>query len=220
MSGAPRGRRAGRPSRDEESGSIIPLVAAYLALLIVLVALVVDVTAVQLARARLYDVADALALDAADAVSQSALFRQGVGTTVPVSDDSVRVAARRLLDAQERPPNVASWQLGDETGAEPVPGADRASATGAGAVVTLTGRIEVPMASGLLDAVGGSVMLTVRSRAQALVTPPRSIGSPGSLLPSPWRPAPGRRARPPVSTGSPASAVSPGLGRAGDVTRG
>lgn len=173
------GRPPGRPTgtRQGERGSLIPLVAGYVALLVALVVVVVDVTAVQLARARLYDVADALALDAADAIAQPALYRDGMGGTVPVTDDTVRQAAQRLLDAQQRPPNVAAWRLADGTGADGA-GPDAGSGSGIAAVVTLTGRVEVPIAAGLLDAVGGSVALTVRSRSQASITAPSPTRSP------------------------------------------
>lgn len=175
------GRPPGRPSHGDERdrGSIIPLVAGYVAFIVALVVVVVDVTAVQLARARLYDMADALALDAADAISQSALYRDGMGTSVPVTDETVRQAAQRLLDAQQRPTNVVSWWLADGTGADGA-GPDVGAGSGLGAVVTLAGRVEVPMAAGLLDAVGGSLTLTVRSRARSSIWMPAPATSPSN----------------------------------------
>ena len=144
----------------------------YAVLLVALVILIIDITAVQLARARLYDVADALALDASDALAVVSIYRQGLGRAVPLTDETVRGAARTLLSAQQRPPNVSSWWLAEETGA----GAARSSVAGQGAtegaVVALTGRIEVPLGSGFLDTVGGHVIVTVRSHAESSIRPP------------------------------------------------
>ncbi len=147
-----------------ESGSITPLVLGYVVLLVALVILVVDITAVQLARARLYDVADALALEAADAISQETLYRRGLGSSVPVTDETVAAAAQRLLAVSQRPANVSSWQLSEGTAASDSSGRQ-------GALVVLTGTVDIPLGSGLVDALGGSVTVTARSHAHAAIRP-------------------------------------------------
>lgn len=155
---------------------MIPLVAGYVAVLVALIVLVIDITAVQLARAKLYDVADALALDAADEISQGSLYRTGMGRAVPLTDQTVRTAAQRLLDAQPRPSNVSDWRLDGGTGAEPGSPADPDDPGRAGAVVVLTGRVEIPMGAGLLGSVGGGgITVTVRSRAEAEVARPAAV---------------------------------------------
>ncbi|MBK7722855.1 MAG: hypothetical protein IPI32_11710 [Austwickia sp.] len=166
-------------SIQRAEGSIIPLVAGYVAVLLALVVLVVDVTAVQLARARVYDIADTLALDAADALARSSLYVDGLTGTVPLTDETVTGAARRRLEAAPLPAHVLSWSLTDGTGADVVGGR-------LGATVVLTARIDVPLAGGLVAALGNPVSVTAHSRAEAVVrvTPPAQPGPSGRATPS------------------------------------
>lgn len=135
------------------------LVLAVVVIAVTLVIGVIDVTAIHLARVRLYDVADAIALDAADDAAVGELYRVGMARTVRVSTATVRASAQRSLAATDRPDHVSEWVLGGGTG----------STDGLSATVELSGVVRVPIFSALVDAVNGPVTVTVLSRAQARV---------------------------------------------------
>lgn len=119
----------------------------------------VDITAVHLARARMYDTADAAALDAADALSEGALYRRGLGDEVEVSTTAVLDAASAYLTGRDRPPQVAAWRLDSGTG----------SPDGRSARVVLTGSVHLPLAGAVVDRFTGPVQVTVESVASARV---------------------------------------------------
>jgi hypothetical protein len=118
----------------------------------------VGVTSVELSRMRLLDAADAAALDAADALDDAA-YDTGVGHSVPVSDASVRRAARAYLTAEPRPTRIRTWSVAAGTG----------TPDGRTAVVRLSAEVEVPLVGGVLRSLGGPITLTVESRARAVV---------------------------------------------------
>ena len=152
-------RRLGEDRGDR--GRIIILCAGLFALLGLLIMGGVDVTSIQLARVHLLDAADAAALDAADAADKTAIYRGGVGSTIPLSSDSVQVDARRELAAQELPAHVAGWAVVDGTG----------TPDGRTAVVRVSGTVHPPLFGGLLKAVGGDVTITVQAKARSDVDP-------------------------------------------------
>jgi len=117
----------------------------------------VDVTAAQRARMRLSDTADAIALDAADAIDERAAYRHGLPDRLTLSDASVRSTASEHLAATPVPPGITSWSWADVTG----------SPDGVTAVVTLQGAATLPMTGWLLESLGGSVTISVTSRARA-----------------------------------------------------
>ena len=117
----------------------------------------VDVTAVQLARVRLLDTADGAALDASDALESGAAYRGGLRSAVEIGDASVRESAARYLAVQPRPHGVTSWVLADGTG----------SPDGQTALIRLRGTVDIPIAAAVLSAFGGSVNITVESRARS-----------------------------------------------------
>lgn len=117
----------------------------------------VDVTAVQLARVRLLDTADGAALDASDALESGAAYSGGLRSSVQISDASVRESASRYLAVQPRPHGVTSWVLADGTG----------SPDGQTALIRLRGTVDIPIAAVVLSAFGGSVNITVESRARS-----------------------------------------------------
>lgn len=143
-----------RPRREE--GQVSLLILGYTVMAILLIVGTVAVTTVQIARIRLYAISDAAALDAADAIDLSA-YEAGVPDAVPVADRGVVEAASRYLGEAERPAGVTSWGLERGTG----------SPDGRSAVVRLRASIRLPFLGGVLDAVGGSVAVTVESRASA-----------------------------------------------------
>lgn len=143
-----------------ERGSIAPLLAGLLVVVLALVLGGVDITTAQLARLRLYDAADSISLQAADAVDTAAYFATGVSDTVVLTDRSVRAAAEEDLAARARPAHVTRWALMSGTG----------SPDGRTAVVRLAGTVEVPFTSWVLGLFGGSVTITVESRARSGLT--------------------------------------------------
>ncbi|MEO3938376.1 pilus assembly protein TadG-related protein [Dermatophilaceae bacterium Soc4.6] len=129
---------------------------------LIVVALVVilggiDATAAQIARTRLLDAADAVALDAADAIDEPGAYTQGIGASVTVSTQTVVASAQQGLAGRPRPTGVSAWRLGPGSG----------SPDGRTAVVVLEGDADLPFASGVLSALGSSVTITVVGRARA-----------------------------------------------------
>lgn len=144
-------RRAG----DEGQIGVLALGLFVLATLLVLGA--VDVTAAQLARMRLLDAADAAALDAADALDERAAYEDGVLDQLALTDESVANAAAAHLARTPLPSGITSWSVVPDTG----------TADGATAVVTIQGTATLPMSGWVLESLGGSVTITVTSRARA-----------------------------------------------------
>lgn len=150
-----RGRQGSRRARAE-AGSISVLVLGFAVVAILLVLGTVAVTSVQLARMRLLDVADGAALEAANSVDDT-VYARGLHEAVPLSSRGVRQSASAYLGRTPRPPGVLAWSLAPGTGC---PDAETA-------VVRITGRVEVPVVGALLSVTGGSVTITVESRARA-----------------------------------------------------
>ena len=90
--------------RDEatrEDGSVLLLVIGFAGLLLVLVAVVADVSAVVLAKRNVASAADGAAVSAAQALDLDAVYAEGLGDRLPLStgDARTRVAA---YEAQAR----------------------------------------------------------------------------------------------------------------------
>ncbi len=134
------------------------LVLGFTVVAILLVLGTVTVTSVQLSRMRLLDAADGAALDAADSLDLR-VYQRGLGEAVAVSDTTVRETAEQYLAARPRPQSLLAWQVAPGTG----------SPDGQTAVVRVTGDADLPLVGGLLDTLGGSVTITVESRARAPV---------------------------------------------------
>lgn len=148
-----------RPTRrvqGRESGQVTILILGYTVVAILLVLGAAAVTSAQLTRVRLLDTADAAALDAADSLD-AAVYQAGVGTAVPVSDQTVAGTASAYLAERPLPPNVVAWRIAPGTG----------TPDGHTAVVRLTGTATVPFVGPLLHALGSDVTITVESRARA-----------------------------------------------------
>ena len=145
----------------DERGSISILILGLTMIAAVLIAGTIAVTSAHLARMRLLDVADGAALSAANALADSA-YRDGVGGSVPLSNDSVRDRAAQYVGSRPRPGTVTAWRLGPDTG----------TPDGQTAVVGLTGEARLPLVGGVLRAIGLSVTISVRSEARADVVAP------------------------------------------------
>jgi hypothetical protein len=139
-----------------ESGQVSLLVLGFSIVAILLVAGTLAVTSVQLSRMRLLDAADGAALDAADSLDLGA-YHQGLGGAVALSDATVRTTAVAYLAQRPRPESLLAWRVAEGTG----------SPDGETAVVRVSGQARVPLVGGLLESLGGSVTITVESRARA-----------------------------------------------------
>jgi hypothetical protein len=146
-------------SQEPERGQISLLILGFTLVALMLVVGAVDVTAVQLARTRLLDAADGAALDASDALDDGTAYQGGLKPAISLTDASVRKAALDYLAAEPRPNGVSSWVLTDGTG----------SPDGQTAVIRLRGTADIPIAASVLAAFGGSVNITVESRARSVV---------------------------------------------------
>jgi hypothetical protein len=149
-------RRGFRRAPDPEAGQISLLILGFAVVVILLLVGTVAVTSVELSRVRLLDAADGAALDAADTLDPVA-YRRGLGDAVALSDASVQRAARGYLATQPRATSIRAWAVAPGTG----------SPDGQSAVVRVTGEAEVPLVGGVLRALGGSITITVQSRAHA-----------------------------------------------------
>jgi hypothetical protein len=149
-------RRRLRGGPPDESGQISLLIAGLAVIALILIVGTVAVSSAHLSRMRLLDSADGAALAAANALDESA-YQQGLGESVPLTNESVRTAAAEYLADKPVPARIDGWTLLPGTG----------SPDGRTAVVVLRGTAELPLVGGALRALGGSVTITVESRARA-----------------------------------------------------
>lgn len=145
-------RRRARDDRGQLSILILGLTVIAMTLIIGGLA----VTSVQISRMKLLDAADSAALGATDEGTER-LYESGLGETLPVTDDVVQRSASEHLAGRDRPHGLESWAVADGTG----------SPDGRTAVVRLQGEADLPLVGGLLESLGGSVTVTVESRARA-----------------------------------------------------
>lgn len=143
--------------QEKDSGQISVLLIGMVAIALLLVLGVVGATSVQLSRIHLLDAADAAALAAADAVDEEVLYDAGLGDGVPLTTEGVTGAAQQHLAQQKVPDRLLGWEIAEGTG---TPDARTA-------VVRLRGEAEIPLISGILRSLGGSVSITVESRARS-----------------------------------------------------
>ena len=144
--------------RRGEEGQVSILVLGCTLVAILLIVGTVAVTSAQLSRMRLLDAADGAALDAADSLDLGA-YQLGIRDAVPVDDGTVAATAQQYLAERPLPVGMNAWSVAAGTG----------SPDGRTAVVRLTGDVDLPLVGGLLDALGGSVRITVESRARSTV---------------------------------------------------
>lgn len=85
-----------------DHGSVLLLVLGFAGLLILLVAVVVDVSAVILAKRSVASAADGAAVSAVQALDLDALRREGLGAQIPLSVDDAR-ARVAAYEARVRP---------------------------------------------------------------------------------------------------------------------
>ena len=105
-----------RPSRsrrrDDERGQVTVLVVGFFVVVATLVAVVVDASAAYLQRQRLSNLADGAALAAADAVDLAALYADGVGASLPLSDAAARQQVADYLGVAGADVEGLAWTVG------------------------------------------------------------------------------------------------------------
>ena len=164
---------------DVESGQILPLTLAYALIALTLAIVVVDITAVQLQRDRLFGLTDAAALDAAGALDQSRFYAgstsagasatappgtaTGAGGTapVPLSDQSVRASVDSYLALARPGVRLSAVGVDVPTG----------SPDGVTAEVTLVATARIPLFSFAVARWWNGVPLRATSRARARADP-------------------------------------------------
>ena len=164
MSRRPASRRFADGGKDD--GQILPLVIAYVLIAFALVIVAVDITAVHLQRQRLFSLADAAALDAADALDRSRFYSDGAqigpgDAAVPLTDQTVRSSAERYLVVAAPLTRVERVAVDRPTG----------SPDGVTAEVTLVGRATLPLFSFAVARWSDGVPLRATARARARVSP-------------------------------------------------
>ena len=143
-----------RPEGDD--GTILVLVLGFTALLLVLVAVVVDVSAVILAKRGASSAADGAAIAASQQLDQSAVYSNGLGSAIPLSADDVRDVVAAYGE------RAAEAQHGLELSAD-------LDATQTTATVTARREVRLPF-SGWLGI--GSVTVTAVAHARAPLVAP------------------------------------------------
>lgn len=151
-----------------DGGQVLLLVLVYTLLAFLLVTAVADAAAVHLERNRLVSLADASALNAAEALDSARFYQQGPpgaggpgGPVVPVSDDSVRAGVVRFLVLSGADQRFSDLDIAEPTG----------SPDGAGVEVTLSAVAHLPVLTPVVAAWWRGVPLRVTSRAQARAVP-------------------------------------------------
>jgi uncharacterized membrane protein len=145
------------------------LVLVYTLIAIALVGVVVAASAVHLTRHRLQALADAAALDAADALDTPDFYadaRTGIGVDpsgqVPLSDRSVRDSVTAYLARTPAAQRFAELQVSEATGA---PG-------GTTAQVSLRAGVDLPFVTAVVQAFSGRIIVDVTARARTRVVTP------------------------------------------------
>lgn len=144
---------------NRDDGQIVPLLIGYVLVALLMVVVVIDVTAVHLQRGRLYALADAAALDAADALDPAGFYAEGADRrVVPVTDAGVRRSVAAYLNGA--PTRLADVKVAAPTG--------RDEDAGEGVQVTLTATARLPLVDSVVGRWAGGVPLTATARARAI----------------------------------------------------
>ncbi|PFG42555.1 hypothetical protein ATJ88_1217 [Isoptericola jiangsuensis] len=146
-----------------EDGRIMLLGIGFLAVGLMLIAMVSSVAAVHLDRKHLFDLADSLAVAGADSMSPDDYYDQAVtapdGTgTLTLTDATVAQAVREHLGLQP---------AGTAPGLRDVVVVDASTPDGRSATVTLAATSHPPLLRWFTDALGGGFSVTATATARA-----------------------------------------------------
>jgi hypothetical protein len=158
-----------RGGRGDDDGQVMLLIVVYALIAFSLVTVVVGASAVHLGRHRLLAVADAAALDAADALDRPGFYGAGgqpggpdMGErVVRLSDASVRDSVRRYLLDAGTGQRFTGLAITDPTG----------TPDGATAEVTLAAVIRLPLVGVVLAPWSDGVRVQATARARATPQP-------------------------------------------------
>jgi uncharacterized membrane protein len=159
-----------RVKGGDDDGQVLLLTLVYTLIAFSLIIVVVDATAVHLARTQLLDAADGAALDAADGIdvpgtygaadAPSSSSGDPIQHQLVLTDASVREQVAVYLSTYEPPSRLDGVTVSAGTGTR----------DGHSATVTLTGRGRLPIAGVVVAAWNDGIDVTVTSTARAPVT--------------------------------------------------
>ena len=147
-----------------DEGRVLLLVLVYTVISAALILVVTSAATVHLTRHRLQALADAAALDAADALDAARFYRGGAGSDaapVPLSQDTVAASVAAYLGAAGPATRFPDLAVGPSTG----------TPDGTTAEVTLVATAPLPLAGPLLASWSDGVAVTVTGRARARSSP-------------------------------------------------
>jgi len=143
-------------NRPRDDGSVMLLTIGLVSLAALLIVVVIDVSALFLGRRDALAAADGAALAAAQAVDESALYRQGVSDTLPLDPQRVRQRVDAYLRDVARSSHLRDLQW-------------RVSTDGTVVRVAIVGQLQLPVVNGITAGTGGRVTVTASAAAQTVV---------------------------------------------------
>lgn len=150
-----------------DDGRITVLVLGYFVVVALLLGVVGGIASVQTARQRLLALADAAALEASQAIDETAYYAGGVGAGgAPLSDVAVAASVEEALAAAGAAQDFPTLTVGGLTG----------SPDGVTAQVQLSVVLDVPMVPATIGDLVGGVPVSVLARARSPVDPLDPVG--------------------------------------------
>lgn len=156
--------------RDNDDGQVLLLTLVYTLIAFSLIIVVVDATAVHLARTQLLDAADGAALDAADSIDALGTYgaadapasspQEPAAHHLALTDASVRDQVAQYLSTYESPSRLDQVAVATGTG----------TSDGQSATVVLTGRVRLPIGGVVVAGWSDGIDVTVTSTARAPVS--------------------------------------------------
>lgn len=156
--------------RDNDDGQVLLLTLVYTLIAFSLIIVVVDATAVHLARTQLLDAADGAALDAADSIDAPGTYgaadapasspQEPAAHHLALTDASVRDQVAQYLSTYESPSRLDQVAVATGTG----------TSDGQSATVVLTGRVRLPIGGVVVAGWSDGIDVTVTSTARAPVS--------------------------------------------------
>lgn len=146
---------------DTEAGRILLLTAGVVAVALMLVGMVASATAVHLDRKQLYDLADAVAADAADAVPPERFYEDAA------TSGGEAVLTLTAADVEESVRGYLADHPGEAAGLDGLRLVEATSPDGRTARVRLVATSHPPLLRWFTDAFGGGFTVSATSSARA-----------------------------------------------------